>query len=221
MDSSELIVAVGSFVIHQCLFRALEHTTKVRALYCKLQAQNAAKSGKRAGDAAPAEASAKKSSEDEKKARDDCKRLWSCYLSHMHCVVTLGSCLWFWASRPVDVYSPIYMVEVRAPVLSHVSQRRELAAAVTATASHCKRTRTRTRACMHACAWPRTSPNDHKPVAAVGDVSAISPGALGDIRSVISASGIQLTSPAACGDIVLILERPDTRTGHRAKTGNG
>jgi hypothetical protein len=165
MDSSEVVVAVGSFVIHQCLFRALEHTTKVRALYRVLQAQNSAKSGKRAGDAAPAEARAEKSSEDEKKARDDCKRLWSCYLSHMHCVVTLGSCLWFWASRPVDVYSPSYMVEVRAPVLSHVPQRRELAAVVTATSNHCKRTRTR--ACMHACAWPRTSPNDHQPGAAV------------------------------------------------------
>ena len=163
MDSSEVVVAVGSFIIHQCVFRALEHTTKVRVLYRALQAQKAAKSGKKAGDVAPAEA-AKKSSEDEKKARDDCKRLWSCYLSHVHCVVTLGSCLWFWATRPVDVYSPSYMVEVRAPVLSHVPQRCEVAAAVTATASHCVRTRTRT--CMHACVWQRTSPNDHQPGAA-------------------------------------------------------
>lgn len=149
MDSSEVVVAVGSFVIHQCLFRALEHTTKVRALYRVLQAQNSAKSGKRAGDAAPAEARAEKSSEDEKKARDDCKRLWSCYLSHMHCVVTLGSCLWFWASRPVDVYSPSYMVEVRAPVLSHVPQRRELAAAVTGHRTIAS-AHARAHACMHA-----------------------------------------------------------------------
>jgi hypothetical protein len=37
---------------------------------------------------------------------------------------------------------------------------------------------------------------------------AISPAASGDVRSVISAGGIKLTSPAACGDIALISNAP-------------
>eukprot|EP00802_Teleaulax_amphioxeia_P009769 Tamp_09790.p1 GENE.Tamp_09790~~Tamp_09790.p1 ORF type:complete len:221 (+),score=35.70 Tamp_09790:1239-1901(+) len=98
MDTTEVGVAVGSFAMHQCLFRALEHSVKVSQLYRALQAQRA---GKRL-DASAVQ---------DKQQRDDNKRLWSCYLSHLHCGITIVSCLCYWVSRPVDVYSPKYMVE--------------------------------------------------------------------------------------------------------------
>ncbi len=105
MDPTEVGVAVGSFAIHQCLFRALEHSVKVAQLYRAVQAQRA---GKRIDSSALPD----------KQQRDDNKRLWSCYLSHLHCGITIVSCLWYWASRPVDVYSPKYMVEVGARALA-------------------------------------------------------------------------------------------------------
>jgi hypothetical protein len=47
-----------------------------------------------------------------KGAADDAKKLYSCYLSHIHCAVTILSCLSYWASRPVHLLSPEFMVEV-------------------------------------------------------------------------------------------------------------
>ncbi|EKX50256.1 hypothetical protein GUITHDRAFT_135418 [Guillardia theta CCMP2712] len=42
---------------------------------------------------------------------EDAPRLKSCYLSHIHCAVTITSCLIYWATNEVDVFSPKFMVE--------------------------------------------------------------------------------------------------------------
>eukprot|EP00960_Hanusia_phi_P028135 747227-Hanusia_phi.AAC.2 len=42
---------------------------------------------------------------------EDVPRLKSCYLSHIHCAVTITSCLTYWATNKVDVFSPQFMVE--------------------------------------------------------------------------------------------------------------
>jgi hypothetical protein len=83
MDAVELGVCGGSFLFHQCVFRLLQ-----------------------AFGVSTSKNSKEKSSDDEKK-------LYSCYLSHIHCMVTIVSCLSYWASRPVDVLSAKYMVEVK------------------------------------------------------------------------------------------------------------
>ena len=86
MDSVEIGVCVGSFVAHHCLFRAL---------YAR----------RPSGDG--------KTQPSSSEVSDDTQKLYSCYLSHIHCAVTIVSCLGYWCSRPVDVLSPTFMVEVR------------------------------------------------------------------------------------------------------------
>lgn len=81
MDTVETAVCAGSFVAHHCLFRFL------------YAFDNNSKK-KRAAEAA-----------------EDDQKLYSCYLSHIHCVVTIVSCLSYWYQRPVDVLSPKFMVE--------------------------------------------------------------------------------------------------------------
>lgn len=88
MDATELGVCAGSFVAHQCLFRVLNRQQEDKDI----------KHGK---DAETAKDSSK----------DDAKKLYTCYLSHIHCVVSIVSCLGYWATRPVDVLSPKFMVE--------------------------------------------------------------------------------------------------------------
>mmetsp|Transcript_23986 Transcript_23986/g.60704 ORF Transcript_23986/g.60704 Transcript_23986/m.60704 type:complete len:263 (-) Transcript_23986:13-801(-) len=41
---------------------------------------------------------------------DDSHKLKSCYLSHFHCIVILISCLAYWATMPVDLYSAQFMI---------------------------------------------------------------------------------------------------------------
>jgi len=40
----------------------------------------------------------------------DSQKVKSCYLSHFHCLVILISCLTYWATMPVDLYSPQFMI---------------------------------------------------------------------------------------------------------------
>jgi len=93
MDANELAVCAGSFVAHQCLFRVLNWHGQ---------------GGQKSRDSTDTDKECKK---------DDAKKLYSCYLSHIHCLVTIVSCLGYWATRPVDVLSPKFMVEVLCPPL--------------------------------------------------------------------------------------------------------
>jgi len=135
MDTTEVGVAVGSFAMHQCLFRALEHSVKVSQLYRALQAQRA---GKRL-DASAVQ---------DKQQRDDNKRLWSCYLSHLHCGITIVSCLCYWVSRPVDVYSPKYMVEVSARPQPRAAKQRGRSSGASSACMHARHAPCA--GCMHA-----------------------------------------------------------------------
>jgi hypothetical protein len=38
-------------------------------------------------------------------------RLKSCYVSHVHCAIAIGSCVLYWATQAVSVMSPEFMVE--------------------------------------------------------------------------------------------------------------
>jgi hypothetical protein len=89
MDEVETAVCAGSFVAHHCLFRILYAFDK---------------NGKK-----------KRATE----ASEDAQKLYSCYLSHIHCLVTIVSCLSYWYQRPVDVLSPKFMVEVASRLKCH------------------------------------------------------------------------------------------------------
>ena len=49
---------------------------------------------------------------------DDACRAKSCYLSHIHCTVTICSCVGYWISNPVQLNSPEYMVNGPSGALS-------------------------------------------------------------------------------------------------------
>ena len=91
MDATELSVCATSFLFHQGLFHVFD-----------------------AGNRSKSKSTPK--SNQSKAEQDDRYKLFSCYLSHIHCAVTIVSCLAYWATRPVDVLSPKFMVEVN---LSH------------------------------------------------------------------------------------------------------
>jgi hypothetical protein len=99
MDTTEWCVCLGSFVAHHCIFRALNARDTRKS-------KNEQNDTRVSGDACT--------------IPDDAKKLYSCYLSHVHCLVTITSCLVYWASRPVDVLSPKFMVEVIFLFLSGV-----------------------------------------------------------------------------------------------------
>jgi hypothetical protein len=42
---------------------------------------------------------------------NDAQKLKSIYLSHVHCLVTISSCVAYWLTNPVSVFSPAFMVE--------------------------------------------------------------------------------------------------------------
>ena len=99
MDAVELGICTGTFLTCHVLFRLL----------------NVRDRGARSSSAQGAQGAA------------DVWKRSSCYLSHLHCAVTIVSCVGYWCTRPVDVLSPEFMVEGPPAVADKAWMRRTVA----------------------------------------------------------------------------------------------